>query len=123
MKLKFQEHNTKYVCEVFGMSEKTFDMFTKSMAKYFKKLREADNKNYDTKTIALAEYLESQDFKDVSIPLETANDFFMLGYIFCAMVQKMKGDGFAEFLAEMLDHKGHGHSHKSDDDDESELPN
>ncbi len=100
--IEFKKTKSKFVCEVFGISEKEFDVLGKSMLDFFNRLNGADNEDYK-KTEMLQEYLESDEFKKTDYKLDGDNQIFLLGYVFGAILSKMAGEGdsFLQFLEHM----------------------
>lgn len=92
MDLKIVENpkHTK-ISEAFGMTDAMFDSITQSMAKYFSlaivehiKHEHAPGAkcNGQSKTKELDNYLQSKEFKAHKWTPKTANDYFILGFIF-----------------------------------------
>ena len=79
------DESQKKISEVFGWSD---DMYTNVCANLTKFLVFASD-DYEGYTEALKGFIESDLFKKTGAKLETANDFFMLGYCFKTAMNKI----------------------------------
>jgi len=66
------------ISEVFGWTNDQYATVCAELVKFLV----FGSEEYDGYTEALKAYLESDYFKKVGVKLETANDFFVLGYCF-----------------------------------------
>lgn len=125
MELKIVENpkHTK-ISEALGMTDATFDAILRPMSKYFslatvnhltKEHTEGHKCHGQSKTKKLSDFLASKEFKAAKWTPKTANDYFMLGFIFISALQleddmikgalrKATGEGVAEKTIEL----GHG---------------
>lgn len=97
MGILMDDRGTDRVSETFGWSQEKFE---KALTKIedFILFQNATDRLYDagepemlprsTKTSQLADFLKSTTFRELGIKLETPNDYFMLGFIFCASITK-----------------------------------
>lgn len=99
--LKITEDNAhKYISEAFGMDNDLFRKIVKHLTVYMllKTIGHAlggdkhddseEHKEKTSRTKVLEGYLKSEEFKSLGWEPKTANDFFMLGFIFNAALEK-----------------------------------
>lgn len=97
MGILMDDRGTDKISETFGWKQ---DKFEKVLLKIedFILFQQATDRLYEagepdmlpasTKTSQFADFLKSSTFKELGIKLETSNDYFMMGFIFCASITK-----------------------------------
>lgn len=88
--LKFVDQNAKNVSEAFGIKDKLFSKVGEVMHDFFESYMETDNIEAPAKSVLLEDFLKSDEFAKSGYPLETSNDYFVLGYMFCGLVIHLK---------------------------------
>lgn len=83
--LKIVNHRAKFLSEAFGMDQKDFRKLGEAMHEFFENQMEADNIS-PSKSEIFEAFIMSDEFVAVGLIPESANDFFMLGYIFAGLL-------------------------------------
>lgn len=97
MGLFIDDRGTDKISEAFGWSNEKFQKTLDKMID-FSNFQESFDKLYDagkedtiaegTKTTCFIDFLKSNTFKEMGLKLEKPNDYFMIGFIYCAMLTK-----------------------------------
>jgi len=92
--LLIDDRETSRISEAFAWSDEDFEKVVKSFTAFWKFQLAAEDLDEDlprtTKISSLADYLKSNNFKRLGIKIITPNDYFMLGYAYCAALSLEK---------------------------------
>jgi hypothetical protein len=112
-----QSKPTDSIMEALGGTNEQFDKITDKMVKYFnfvhsqEELYDDGDLPQSTKLSLLADFLNSPSFKMIGFPLKDPNHFFILGYIWGAVIVRnsverdsisMNGDDLPDELKKIL---------------------
>lgn len=111
--IKVDDREKEKISEAFGWPDEKFDMFYQTLKNYKRFVEAAEELNHDlpmsTKNSMFVDFLKSDAFRKLGIKIETPNDYFMLGFLYHAVMQT---GGMPQFggimsggeLADLLEH-------------------
>lgn len=92
--LLIDDRETDTISGAFAWDGKRFDQICKVLTSYWKFQLAAEELDDDlprtTKISTLADFLKSNNFKRLGIKIDSPNDYFMLGYSYCAVLSMEK---------------------------------